>query len=78
MNTNEKDRWKNRRRMAWASLIGGLAFPLLILGTDSNQLGEIAMAFYIFVGAVVGAYVGFATYDDKNRMRYNRKEEEIQ
>jgi len=23
------------------------------------------MPFYLFVGSVVGAYIGFATYDDK-------------
>ncbi len=59
------DRWKNRRRMAWLSLVAGLAFPLLLLVTDSKQLGEIAMPFYMFVSAVVGAYIGFATVDDK-------------
>ena len=60
----EKDRWKNRRRMAWLALLAGLAFPLLLLYTDSAQLGAVAGAFYAFVGAVVVAYNGFATYDD--------------
>ena len=59
------DRWKNRRRMAWASLVAGLGYPLLLLFTDSSQLGSVAGPFYIFVGAVVGAYIGFATVDDK-------------
>jgi uncharacterized membrane protein len=59
------DRWKNRRRMAWLALVGGMAFPAIILITDSTQLGAIAWPFYTFVGAVVGAYVGFATADDK-------------
>jgi hypothetical protein len=58
------DRWKNRRRMAWASLIAGMAYPLLLWVTDSDQLGAVAGPFYIFVGAVVGAYMGFATLDD--------------
>jgi di/tricarboxylate transporter len=61
----EKDRWKNRRRMAWLSLLAGLAFPLLLLYTDSAQLGAIAAPFYTFAGAVVAAYIGFATWDDK-------------
>lgn len=60
-----KDRWVNRRRMAWLSLVAGLAFPLLVLFTASDQLGSIAGAFYVFVSAVVGAYIGFATVDDK-------------
>lgn len=58
------DRWKNRRAMAWISMAAGLAFPLLLLVTESDQLGAIAAPFYVFVGAVVGAYIGFATYDD--------------
>lgn len=60
----DKDRWKNRRRMAWMALLAGLAFPLLLLYTDSAQLGAVAGAFYTFSGAVVAAYIGFATYDD--------------
>lgn len=60
------DRWKNRRRMAWLSMLAGLVFPLLILVTESPTLGEIAMPFYVFVSAVVGSYIGFATIDDNN------------
>jgi hypothetical protein len=60
------DRWKNRRRMAWLSMLAGLVFPLLILVSESPTLGTIAMPFYIFVSAVVGSYMGFATIDDKN------------
>jgi hypothetical protein len=52
--------------MAWLSMIAGLLFPLLILGTDDPNLGLIAAPFYMFVGAVVGAYIGFATWDDRN------------
>lgn len=59
------DRWKNRRKMAWAALVAGLMYPLLLLVTESQQLGEVAMPFYMFVSAVVGAYIGFATVDDK-------------
>ncbi len=60
-----KDRWLHRRRMAYTTLISGIAFPLLILYTDSDQLGAIAGPFYIFISAVVGTYIGFATADDK-------------
>ena len=52
--------------MAWLSMIAGLVFPLLILVSESPTLGTIAMPFYIFVSAVVGSYMGFATIDDKN------------
>lgn len=60
-----KERWVNRRRMAWISLIAGIIYPLLVLFTDSPQLKDIAVPFYMFVSAVVGAYIGFSTVDDK-------------
>lgn len=66
---NTADRWKNRRRMAWLSLLAGLAFPLLLLYTESDQLGAVAGAFYAFVGAVVASYIGFSTWDDSNAMK---------
>lgn len=59
------DRWKNRRAMAWLALLAGLLFPVLLLATESPQLGAVAVPFYVFVSAVVGAYIGFATADDK-------------
>lgn len=61
-----KDRWKHRRRMAYAALMGGLAFPLLLMWAKSDQLGAVAAPFYVFVMAVVGAYIGCATADDMN------------
>lgn len=60
------DRWKNRRRMAWLAMLAGLGFPLLLLKTDSPQLGAIAVPFYLFVSAVVGTYIGGAVVDDNN------------
>ncbi len=59
------DRWKNRRRMAWLALLAGLLFPLLLLWSDSDQLGSVAGAFYVFVTGVVGSYIGWAVMDDK-------------
>ncbi len=59
------DRWKNRRRMAWLALLAGLLFPLLLLWSDSDQLGSVAGAFYVFVTGVVGSYSGWAVMDDK-------------
>jgi len=62
--SHEVDRWKNRRKMAWASLVAGLLFPLLILFTGSTELSEIAVPFYAFVGMVVTVYIGGAVVDD--------------
>ena len=59
------NRWINRRRMAWISLISGLCYPLLALYTESQVLVDLSMVFYTFITAVVGAYIGFATVDDK-------------
>ena len=60
------DRWKNRRKMAWYSMIAGLAYPLLVLGSKSTELGEIAIPFYSFVTMVVVAYIGARVVDDNN------------
>ena len=60
------DRWKNRRRMAWLALVAGLLFPLLLLWSDSDQLGSVAGAFYVFVTGVVASYIGWVTVEDVN------------
>jgi hypothetical protein len=62
---NTADRWKNRRRMAWAALVGGLAYPLLLLYTESDQLGAVAGPFYVFITGVLASYIGWASVDDK-------------
>ena len=45
-------------------MVAGVGYPLLVLGTSSRELGEIAIPFYMFISAVVGGYIGFATVDD--------------
>jgi hypothetical protein len=73
---SEYDRWKNRRRMAWICMMAAIGYPVLVLFTESRELGEIATPFYMFVSAVVGAYIGFATWEDNSRRRrpdYNRR-----
>lgn len=50
-------------------MIAALVYPALIFTSNSTQLGEIAVPFYLFVSAVVGAYIGFATIDDKWMMQ---------
>lgn len=63
--SSQHDRWRNRRLMAWISLIAGLLYPLLVLVSDSEQISTLASAFYLFITAIVGSYIGFATLDDK-------------
>ena len=50
--------------MAWITLLSGVAFPLLILGSESEVLGQIALPFYGFVVGVVMTYISAATYED--------------
>lgn len=50
--------------MAWLAMFAGLLFPILILFSNSNQLGAIAGPFYVFVGMVVATYIGAAVVDD--------------
>ena len=66
------DRWKNRRKMAWLSMLSGLLFPLLIFASDSNTLSQIAIPFYAFVTGVVMTYITAATYDDTHANNANR------
>jgi len=58
------DRWRHRRRMAYAALAGMLAFPLLALVSDGNAIGALAWPVYLSLGAIVAVYTGAATYDD--------------
>lgn len=59
-------KWRNMRRMAWISLGASLIFPILVYGAaEGKSLVEIATPFYLFTGAVVGAYMGFSTWGDK-------------
>jgi hypothetical protein len=45
-----------------------MLYPLLLIAqADGVALSQIAGPFYLFTGAVVGAYIGFATWDDKGK-----------
>lgn len=69
-----RDRWKHRRRMAYTCLVAGLVFPLFMLAAGADRLTAVAHAFYFFVGAVVGSYIGFATWDDRSIPRRRRED----
>ncbi|HGX92539.1 MAG TPA: hypothetical protein ENK35_04405 [Candidatus Tenderia sp.] len=59
----ENDRWKNRRRMAWLAMLAGLVYPFISI--EPETAAALATPFYLFVGAVVGTYIGYSTADDK-------------
>ena len=67
-NGNGKVRWKNRRRMAWVSLISMLFITFLIFFTDAvsveklRVLREVITWFYFSCASIIGAYMGFTTW----------------
>lgn len=67
---NRKVRWKNRRRMAWTSLIAMLVLMLLLLfGPISDEklkiLADPITWFFFSMASIIGAYMGFTTWASK-------------
>ena len=66
---NSKSRWKNRRRMAYISLVSILivvGLSLFVVPIERLQvLEEVITWFFFIMGSIIGAYVGFSTFDDK-------------
>lgn len=65
-------RWRHRRRMAYMSMIGLLLYPVLFVITENVALAEIAWPVMVTLGGVVGAYVGFSTWDTVSIARQGR------
>lgn len=65
---DNKERWKNRRRMAWSSLVSMLGVTFLLLFTDLcpesklKIIGEVVTWYYFASASVIGAYMGFTTW----------------
>ena len=63
-----KQRWKNRRRMAWVSLISMILVTITILFTEIveierlNVLKEVITWFYFSCASIIGMYMGATTY----------------
>ena len=63
-------RWRNRRRMAWSSLVAGLVlYPTAAALTGAEVLGQIAWPLYTLAGVVVGTYIGSAAYETVQTQR---------
>lgn len=64
-------RWKNRRRMAWVSLISMTVITFLILFTNFvpearlKVLSEVITWYYFCSASIIGAYMGFTTWASK-------------
>lgn len=66
LHPNPATRWKNRRRMAWTSLFSLIGFGCGAMINDlSNAQSSVVVAVVYGCTAIIGAYVGFATWDDK-------------
>ena len=68
----EKLRWKNRRRMAWISLISMvlLTSALLFAPIPIERLKTLSGTiewYYLSVASIVGAYMGFTTWASKTK-----------
>jgi len=64
-----RDRWTHRRRMAYIAIFSILAVTYACLfkieAKKLDALEVIVTWFYVTMGSIIGAYVGFATLDDK-------------
>lgn len=63
-------RWKNRRRMAWISLLSILIVTVILLfGPISIErikaLSNTIEWFYFAMASIIGAYMGFTTWSSK-------------
>jgi len=64
-------RWKNRRRMAYISLISMTVITYMILFTNMvpterlEVLKEVITWYYFCSASIIGAYMGFTTWASK-------------
>lgn len=62
-------RWRHRRRMAYLALFAVFLvtyWAMFVIPIDRlNALDEVITWFFIVMGSIIGAYVGFSTLDDK-------------
>lgn len=62
-------RWRHRRWMAWASLVGQLVFPFVAIGSTyfgidpAAVAGNVVWPFYVGTGSVVGLYIGSCVWE---------------
>jgi hypothetical protein len=71
--------WRNRRRMAWVSLISMLVATALSFFVVPEHrlklLGDVITWFYFTMASIVGAYMGFTTWahiKDQGKSSYGK------
>jgi uncharacterized integral membrane protein len=64
-NGDKRLRWKNRRRMAWTSLISMIVITLLLFFAVPESrltiLSDVITWYYFIMGGIITAYMGFTT-----------------
>lgn len=72
-----KDKHKNKRNMAWFSLLSMVAitFTLMLFFDPSvvDRFENIVATLYVVLGGVVATYMGTATFDSINYQRVKNK-----
>jgi len=71
-NSKEIIRWKNRRRMAWISLLSILIVTAILLFIPISiervkALSNTIEWFYFSMASIIGAYMGFTTWSSNNK-----------
>ena len=63
---NPSMRWKHRRRMAYSCLFAAFLVIAVFLWEPQRFQGveSIFSAAFLFLGSTVGAYIGFASYEN--------------
>ena len=66
-------RWRNRRKMAWTSLVSMLLITYLLFFTPLcsdgrlKLLGGIVEWYYLASASIIGAYMGFTTWASRKK-----------
>ncbi|CAB4141265.1 hypothetical protein UFOVP410_104 [uncultured Caudovirales phage] len=73
------NRWKHRRRMAYISLLSILIVTYFLMFKIPIEkikvLENVVTWYYITMSSIIGAYLGFATLDDKWKKEPKEKDE---
>ena len=72
----DRERWKNRRKLAYISLYAILfvmGVSLFVVPEPKlNALADIISTFFFVMASIIGTYIGAATLDDK----WNKKKDD--
>lgn len=71
---SQLDGWKNRRQVVRATITycGIHLSWLTFWGTDTVLHQQLAYVFSGIGGVVITGYLGFAVWDDRNKMKFNQ------